>query len=122
MCQCSCTHPDCPNGLYEPEPVFISQSLNNVPVHVTGHGARNVAPESWTLPMNFRSYKPWGYVYGEPTDKNQLHSGLDFNDGPTALADMGQPLYAVRPGVITYAKRVAGWGTLLKEGPYAYQY
>lgn len=71
------------------------------------------APETWTLPMSFREYNPWGYVHGQINSKGQLHPGYDLNDGPNAHADLGQPIYAPRPGTVVLAKHVPGWGTLL---------
>jgi murein DD-endopeptidase MepM/ murein hydrolase activator NlpD len=71
------------------------------------------APSVWTLPMQFRQHNPWGYLHGQLNAKGQLHPGYDLNNGPDAQADLGEPLYAVRPGTVVYAKRTPGWGTLL---------
>lgn len=108
-----CSHPECPRRA-----VSVPQldTLGDVPVHVPigAHGPRVEAPEAWTLPMSFRRYNPWGFIHGEAINSaGKPHAGYDFNDGPTAVADMGQPLYAARPGVVVYAKRTPGWGTLL---------
>jgi len=107
----NCSHPDCPYRNRAPGP----PTLRGVPVHIpqNAHYARSIAPETWVLPMNFRKHNPWGFTHGEIMSGNKPHPGYDFNDGPTALADMGQPLYASRPGVVVYAKRTTGWGTLL---------
>jgi murein DD-endopeptidase MepM/ murein hydrolase activator NlpD len=71
------------------------------------------APTVWTLPMQFRQHNPWGWLHGQVNDRGQLHPGYDLNNGSTSQADLGEPLYAVRPGTVIYAKRSPGWGTLL---------
>lgn len=108
----SCSNPQCPKGLYLPPSL---DTLGDVPLHVPvgSHGPRIEASKNWGLPMTFRPYNPWGWRHGEINAQGKLHPGYDFNDGPTALADMGQPIYAPQDGVVVYAKRVAGWGTLL---------
>lgn len=109
-----CPHPQCPYRSDTNVPQL--DTLGDVPLHVPqgAHGPRKEAPQAWTLPMRFRSYNPWGWIHGEVINVHgKPHAGYDFNDGPTAISDMGRPLYATRPGVVVYAKRTAGWGTLL---------
>ena len=94
-------------------PKVIAQTMGGVPQHVDKHADRVPAPASWHLPMSFRKSNPWGWRHGEINSKGQLHPGFDFNDGPNAQADMGLPLYAAESGVVTFAKRTPGWGTLI---------
>lgn len=69
--------------------------------------------EPLLMPMNIRKHNPLGYAHGQLNHEGIFHPGYDLNNGNTPSADFGEALYAVDDGVVMFAGKTPGFGTLI---------
>jgi murein DD-endopeptidase MepM/ murein hydrolase activator NlpD/uncharacterized protein YraI len=87
--------------------VRVSDGYDSPVGTLTQRRATQVWPQGWL------DASPFGVLYFVGTPSEAYHTGADLNWGSKPNDDLGQPVYSVANGIVTFAAALPTWGNVI---------